>query len=235
MRSIISITGICAALIMLFSGCTASQHENSAGNPTGGLRYLALGDSYTIGTAVDSAQSWPYQLSDSLRAAGLRIDTTHIIATNGWTTTDLKEGIAVVRPDSAFDLVSLLIGVNNQYQGLDKELYRLEFRELLEQAIAFAGSDTSRVFVVSIPNYGVTPFAKNRQPEKIREELREYDRMASDIAGEYGIPFINITPISEMAADRSDLLADDELHPSEAMYSLWIRELLPVTKDMLAQ
>jgi lysophospholipase L1-like esterase len=203
---------------------STNKPENQPSEP---LRYLALGDSYTIGTAIDQENSYPNQLADTLISKGIEIETPQIIATNGWTTTDLKEGIQEAQPDSNFDMVSLLIGVNNQYQGKDIGLYRTEFRELLEKAISFAGGNADHVFVISIPNYGVTPFASSRNPEKIRTELQNYDRIAKEISSEYDIPFINITPISELAADDLSLLATDELHPSAKMYSMWIGEMLP--------
>ena len=199
------------------------------------VRYLALGDSYTIGTAINPQNSYPYQLADTLRMMGISVDTTQIIATNGWTTTDLKGGIQETAPSSDFDLVSLLIGVTNQYQGKEIELYKTEFRELLEQAIGFAGGNAGNVFVISIPNYGVTPFAESRNPKKIGAELIEYDRIARDISSEYDIPFINITPISELANYDLSLLASDELHPSAKMYSMWIGEMLPTVTKIIEQ
>lgn len=219
-------------LFVLSMGCQPQQKplENADIEP---VSYLALGDSYTIGTGIEVDNSYPYQLADTLRAKGITVDTTHIIATNGWTTTDLKKGISENTPDSAFNLVSLLIGVNNQYQWLDIELYRTEFRELLEQSIEFAGGKSENVFVISIPNYGVTPFAQSKDPDYIRRKITEYNGIAEEISSEYDIPFINITPISELAEDDLSLLASDELHPSAKMYSMWIDEMLPTITEIL--
>jgi lysophospholipase L1-like esterase len=197
------------------------------------VSYLALGDSYTIGTGIEEENNWPTQLSEALINKGLRVDKTEVIAVNGWTTTDLKNGIAEASPDSSFDLVSLLIGVNNQYQGLDIELYRTEFRELLEQSIAFARGDTSRVFVISIPNYGVTPFGEYGNPEVIGEEIAFYNNIAEEMSRDFGISFVNITPISEEAEDDNSLLASDNLHPSSEMYEMWIEKMLPTVTQII--
>lgn len=221
-------------LFLIFTNCKRDIEHPPANSPTP-VTYLALGDSYTIGTGIEEANNWPNQLADSLTANGLPVDTTQIIATNGWTTTDLKNGIEHENPDSAFGLVSLLIGVNNQYQGLEVDLYRSEFRELLEQAIAFAANDTGNVFVVSIPNYGVTPFAASRNPVTIRQEIEVYNDIAKQISAEYNIPFINITSISELAANEASLLASDELHPSAKMYAMWIEEMLPTITKIIKE
>lgn len=230
-----------SALLMLLLGSalwalpSCTRHENQP-NQTHfeALKYLALGDSYTIGTSINYDKNWPSQLTDSLKSHNFSVDTTVIIAQNGWTTTDLKTGIAETEPKQDFNLVSLLIGVNNQYQGMDISVYKTDFRELLEQAITFAGGDTSRVFVVSIPNYGVTPFASSKNPAKIRAELSAYNQIAQKISAEYTIPFINITPISELATDNPNtLLAADKLHPSAEMYSKWIEKIQPTIVNIM--
>ncbi|MEX0724136.1 MAG: SGNH/GDSL hydrolase family protein [Gracilimonas sp.] len=223
-------------LIVLFTGCQSENevnfNSNSESEPAS-ISYLALGDSYTIGTGISEENNYPNQLTESLVSSNFTVSELEIIAVNGWTTTDLKVGIEQEKPDSTFDLVSLLIGVNNQYQGLDIELYQNEFRELLEQSIAFAQGDTRRVFVLSIPNYGVTPFAQSRDTAAIRQEIAIYNEIAENISVEYDIPFIDITPISELAADDTDLLASDNLHPSAEMYGLWVEEMLPTIKQIL--
>ena len=132
-------------------------------------------------------------------------------------------------------MVSLLIGVNNQYQGLDIELYKKEFRQLLKQAITFAGNDASHVIAVSIPNYGVTPFGQSRNPVIIRQEIQVYNDIAREITKQQNIPFVNITLISEFAAHNASLLASDNLHPSKDMYAMWVAKLLPVTTEILLQ
>ncbi|MCH2451041.1 MAG: SGNH/GDSL hydrolase family protein [Gracilimonas sp.] len=219
-------------LFFLFSNC---HSKNNGLNPSEiePISYLALGDSYTIGTGIDVEENWPMQLSDLLKDNNLTVRNTKIIAANGWTTTDLKKGIQDENPDSSYNMVSLLVGVNNQYQGLDIELYKTEFRELLEQSIAFANGDTGKVFVVSIPNYGVTPFGKLRDAEKVTREIASYNEIAKNISAEYGIPFVNITPISEMAEDDRDLLASDDLHPSAKMYGMWVKEIMPTVTQLL--
>ncbi len=222
-------------LILLFFTNCGNKIERSIPSDTEPVRYLALGDSYTIGTGIEVENSWPNQLADSLRAKGFSIDTTQIIATNGWTTTDLKNGIDNEDLSSTFDVVSLLIGVNNQYQGLGLDVYRTEFRELIDQAITFASGDTSNVFVVSIPNYGVTPFAQSKNPVIIRQEIQVYNDIARQISAEYSIPFLNITPISEQAEDDASLLASDNLHPSAKMYAMWIHEILPTVTDIIRE
>lgn len=200
------------------------------------LSYLALGDSYTIGESVNPSLRWPEQLVDSLNAINkLSFNSPQIVARTGWTTGELHKAIAESNISETYDLVSLLIGVNNQYRGYDIELYRQEFRALLEKSIYFAGNNTERVFVVSIPNYGVTPFGIKKGEGKIRQELLEYDKIAEQISSEYGIPFVNITPISERAKTDSSLIAKDQLHPSGNMYTEWIHEILPVVKSLLSE
>lgn len=220
--------------VVLVSACNSKidTTESVISEP---IRYLALGDSYTIGTGISEENNYPQQLTDSMTVRGYTFDTTAVIATNGWTTTDLKNGIQEAQPSNNFDLVSLLIGVNNQYQGLDIELYQTEFRELLDQAISFAEGDTSKVFVISIPNYGVTPFGQSRNPVVIRQELAMYNNLALDYTSELGISFINITDISELAENDSTLLAPDDLHPSAKMYAMWVEKMLPRVTELLEE
>ena len=213
--------------LILLTGCNSKIDPSETLDPEP-MSYLALGDSYTIGTGIAEHNNYPNQLTDTLSAKGYLIDTTAVIATNGWTTTDLLNGIEKADPISDYDLVSLLIGVNNQYQGLDIELYQTEFMELLGQAISYAGGDTSKVVVLSIPNYGVTPFGKSRNPVVIRQELEMYNSMAEQFASDYGIPFIDVTGISELAENDTTLLAPDNLHPSAKMYAMWVEEMLPI-------
>lgn len=199
--------------------------------PMGGpaFNYLALGDSYTIGTAVDPAERWPCLLLNRLEPAidvssgTARLD---VVAVNGWTTTALLEGIDVRRPDlrESYDLVSLLIGVNNQFRGRPLAAYRLEFEELLQTAIAFADDRPGRVFVVSIPDYSYTPFGgDNRQ---ISRELAAFNAAAREIATDYGVVFLNITPISEEGLEKPELVASDGLHPSGVQYRRWVEEVI---------
>lgn len=197
------------------------------------IKFLALGDSYTIGESVATDKRWPVQLANRLNEDGFEVKEPKIIATTGWTTAELLEGIEKDNPIENYDLVSLLIGVNNQYRGYEIDIYKTEFRILIEQAIKFAGNKSENVFVVSIPNYGVTPFGQTRGEEKIRTELLEYDRIAKEIANDYGINFVDITPISEKAKSDLELVADDNLHPSGKMYSEWTDKIYPVVKSIL--
>jgi|TARA_R110001599_G_scaffold8254_2_gene39958 lysophospholipase L1-like esterase len=197
------------------------------------ISYLALGDSYTIGEAVSEEQRWPVQLTEKLNEAGIHVDDPLIIAKTGWTTDELQKAIVEKNPKTDYDLVSLLIGVNNQYRGYPIDQYKKEFKELLLQAVAFADGDTTKVFVVSIPNYGVTPFGIEKGEEKIRQELLLYDSIADSISSAYNIPFINITPISEKAKKDSSYIASDQLHPSGKQYSEWVDLILPKVKLML--
>ncbi len=194
------------------------------------LRYLALGDSYTIGTAVTEEERWPYLLSQQLEAknsnpAKPEIDLD-IVAVNGWTTRDLITGIQARQQQllPEYDLVSLLIGVNNQYQGRSLAEYRVEFEELLNTAIRYAGGDTSRVLVVSIPDYAFTPFGGGS--EQITNELIEFNAVGKSFAEQYHVPFLNITPISQEAEADPELVASDTLHPSGKQYARWVKEVL---------
>lgn len=195
------------------------------------ITYLALGDSYTIGTAVDETERWPVLLAEYLRSASRdpaqkRYETTpDIIAVNGWTTTDLKAGINR-RMDllPAYDLVSLLIGVNNQYRGGLLGAYENEFEQLLNTAIAKAGNDPQNVFVVSIPDYAFTPSGGG--DATISQELDQFNAIASDIAERYGVEFIDITPISRQGFEDPELVATDNLHPSGKQYRRWVDEVI---------
>jgi len=199
------------------------------------LKYLALGDSYTIGEGVGSSLRYPVQIADSLKRRGYSIASPEIIAVTGWTTSDLKTGIKTADPRGPYDLVSLLIGVNNQYRGMDINIYRKEFGELTDQAIFYAGNDTGRVIVFSIPDWGVTPFASGRDREKIAGEIDQYNAINQDITLSKGIVWIDVTGISRLAEKDETLIAADGLHPSGKMYTEWVRVAVPEIVKMLEE
>jgi len=194
------------------------------------LKYLALGDSYTIGEGVAEELRWPNQLAKKLEGVTIEIKKVEIIAKTGWTTRDLLNGIEARAPEK-HDLVSLLIGVNNQYQKRPFEQFENEFSMLLNQAIDLVG-DKDNVFVVSIPDYGVTPFGSG-DPEGIGKEIDKYNGYIAATCESMGIPFIDITGISrELGANEGALVAD-RLHPSGTQYTRWTEAILPVVINLL--
>lgn len=187
------------------------------------LRFLALGDSYTIGEAVDLQQRWPNQLVAMLAEKGLSFEIPQIIATTGWTTDELSAAIDRENPQGTFDLVSLLIGVNNQYRGYSLESYTSEFEALLKRAIAFAGDDASKTVVISIPDWGATPFAADRDRVLISKEIDAFNAANKEISMKYGIAYIDITQHSRLALNDSTMTTTDLLHPSGMVYTHWAR------------
>ena len=198
--------------------------------------YLALGDSYTIGEGVDAAGRWPAQLARALRADGVALADPRIIAATGWSTDELSAAIDAAGPLGGFDLVSLLIGVNNQYRGRSVADYRGELDALLARAAAFAGMRADRVLVLSIPDWGVTPFAiqSGRDRGLIARELDAFNTTARELCGARGIAFVDITPVSRERGAEPAMLADDGLHPSAAMYAQWTHLALPVARRLLS-
>lgn len=188
------------------------------------ISYLALGDSYTIGTSVDMADRWPVQLARELVDDSITVTEQRIVATNGWTTSDLINGINTADLNERYDLVSLLIGVNNQYQGQPLNGYQRQFEELLQTAIGLAGGDPRKVFVVSIPDYAFTPFGGGSQT--ITDELLRFNAAANFIADDFGVLFLNITPISQQGLENPNLVANDNLHPSGEQYRRWVDEVI---------
>ena len=191
------------------------------------MRYLALGDSYTIGESVEPSQRWPAQLTTRLRERGFPLEEPLIIATTGWTTGDLSRAIIQTSPLGPFDLVTLLIGVNNQYRGLAEEEYRHQFRGLLQRAIAYTGNDPSRVIVLSIPDWSVTPFASALGAEqssltRISAAIDRFNGINQAEAERAGAYYIYVTFVSREAAIDRSLLAADGLHPSGKMYARWV-------------
>ncbi|UXX80020.1 SGNH/GDSL hydrolase family protein [Reichenbachiella carrageenanivorans] len=196
-------------------------------------KYLALGDSYTIGEAVTADQRWPHVLQGRLVGDGIKIEKPEIIAATGWTTDELQAAIEMAKPAKHYDLVSLLIGVNNQYRGYPIRQYKVEFEALLVQAIGFAQGKPAQTFVVSIPDYGVTPFAAAKNTVKIAREIEEYNRIAQVFCSKYQVAFVDITADSRRASSDPALIAEDGLHPSEKMYKKWVEAIYPVVKPIL--
>jgi lysophospholipase L1-like esterase len=195
--------------------------------------YLALGDSYTIGESVPFESSFPYQVYERLRVNGLDMAEPMIIAHTGWTTDELQAAIDPEALTPPYNLVTLLIGVNNQYRGKDIDNYDVEFTRLLEQAIELAGGKTGNVIVISIPDWGVTPFAADRDRETIGWEIDAFNKINYTRAKEAGVHYVDVTEISRTAGDDTTLLADDGLHPSAKMYALWTDKLVPVAESIL--
>jgi len=221
-----------------FSGCTKKANVpviNSNDTTTvkmtqyGTITYLALGDSYTYGQSEPQDLSFPYQLVSTLKAnSSFYIPAPTVIATTGWTTEDLIDAIASsnIHTDK-YSIVTLLIGVNDQFRGLPQSEYQVNFQQLLNTAINFASGDTSRVFVLSIPDYGVTPFA-NGQDSVIGPQIDQFNAINKAISIKAGVNYIDITAISREAATDPTLIAPDGLHPSGKMYGDWIQKLEPL-------
>lgn len=185
------------------------------------LTYLALGDSYTIGEQVPAAESFPMQVAGRLKAAGLPLAEPVIIAKTGWTTGELQEAIDKAAITDIYDMVTLLIGVNNQYRGYSVDDYRKDFAALLEQAIGFAGQRTGRVLVLSIPDWGVTPYASGRDRNVIAQQIDAYNMVNRTLTQKAGVNYIDITPGTREAATDESLLTGDGLHPSGKAYAQW--------------
>ena len=189
------------------------------------IKFLALGDSYTIGESVEENLKWPNQLSDALSKKGFQIKRPKIIATTGWRTDNLKDAVKAAGLKEEYSLVSLLIGVNNQYQGRSVQQYGPEFKDLLLTAIKLAKGKKENVFVVSIPDYGYTPFGKPKQAE-ISKAIDQFNEINKSITVNMGIKYVSITDISRLGLDKPDLVAEDGLHPSGKMYSMWVERIL---------
>ncbi len=197
------------------------------------FRFLALGDSYTVGESVSKGECWPARLIQMLHDRELDIGEPVIIAKTGWTTDELDEAIDREHPRGQFDLVSLLIGVNNQYRGRSTKEYGKEFSGLLRRAIGFAGGEASHAIVLSIPDWGVTPFANGRDRMKIATEIDSYNRVNLEEATRAGAQYVDVTSISRTALNDPSLIASDGLHPSGRMYGEWARLTLPTATMIL--
>ena len=192
------------------------------------MSFLALGDSYTIGEGVPLHESYPYQAVQILRKKGVNILAPEIVAKTGWTTDELQAAINNAKFLPLYDLVTLLIGVNNQYRGKSAELYAEEFETLLKQAIAFAGNDKGRVVVLSIPDWGATPFAEGRDREKIKAEIDAFNVINRKISSKYKVHYIDITPGTRLAAQDPTLVTKDKLHPSGKEYAKWAEKVAKI-------
>lgn len=195
--------------------------------------FLALGDSYTIGEGVPASERWPVQLVQRLRDDGVAIAEPQLVARTGWTTRNLSVAMNEVERSGPYSLVTLLIGVNNQYRGLAVEDYLAEFEALLQRSVVLGGGEPSNVIVVSIPDWSVTPFAAGRDRSEIAAEIDIFNAINREIATRFGVRYVDITPISREAETDLKLLANDRLHPSGKMYGLWVELILPEAREVL--
>lgn len=196
--------------------------------------YLALGDSYTIGEGVPVAENFPYQTIQLLRKSGHDFHPAEIVAKTGWTTDELQQGISNSLLRKQYDMVSLLIGVNNQYRGRDLPQYEAEFESLLKQAITFAGNHPEHVFVLSIPDWGVTPFAEGRDREQIAHEIDNYNAINKAVAQRFQVHYFDITEGTRMATTDRTLLTADHLHYSGKEYGFWAAQLAAGIEQQLS-
>lgn len=225
--------------VMLFAGCSKNDNSpqllspeinKSAATVTASRQqtYLALGDSYTVGESVSQAQSFPYLLVSKLNSKGKNFAAPRVIARTGWTSNDLQKAVIAANITQRYDFVSLLIGVNNQYQGLSKSAYRSQFKDLLNRAISHAGGKVSHVSVISIPDWGQTPFGKKsgRNTQKITEDIAAFNAINKAESGSRGVSYTNITPASNRVTSDPALVAPDGLHYSGKMHAIWVDAII---------
>lgn len=219
-------------IIIVFSlACTSNIMDDQNPDivesiPNSKSNYLALGDSYTIGQSVSEVERFPVILTNQLNKMGHSYNAPRIIAKTGWTTDELASAIVDENIKDTFDLVTLLIGVNNQYRGRDVENFRKEFKSLLNQAIDFAAGNKDNVIVISIPDWGVSPFAANKDREQIAMEIDLFNKIKKEETEDSGVRFVNITGISRSALNDPGLIAEDGLHFSGKMHELWVDEII---------
>jgi lysophospholipase L1-like esterase len=187
------------------------------------ITYLALGDSYTVGEKLDEAASWPFQLASYLNSKGFSVDNPEIIAVTGWRTDELKDSIASqnYKPNT-FDMVSLLIGVNNQYQKRPFKQFKQEFEDLVQTAISLSLNDEKGVFLVGIPDYSLSKFAQEKKLRGVSLSLKRYNRFIKKMSQRYQISFYPLQKLSKPLHTNEEMLAEDLLHPSELQYGVWV-------------
>ncbi|WP_461083261.1 SGNH/GDSL hydrolase family protein [Spirosoma flavus] len=201
--------------------------------PAANYSFLSLGDSYTIGESVAEADRWSVQLAGMLRKEGVDVANPDIIAKTGWTTAELQDAIKASGNQKTYSLVSLLIGVNNQYRGQSQDQYRTEFKDLLQTAIKFAGGKSNHVFVLSIPDWGASPYATGQNKTKIAQDIDQFNAIAKEECQKASIPFVDITPLTRSAAGDASQFASDGLHYSGKQMQQWAIKALLVAKGLL--
>jgi len=201
----------------------------------GKLRFLALGDSYTIGESVASSERWPMQLAARVRGDGIDLSDPIILARTGWTTEDLLAGMDQAKLSDKFDLVMLLIGVNNQFQGRSEEEYRQQFSELLKRAVGLAGGEVGQVVVLSIPDWSVMPFGRNFDAKRMSGEIDRFNAICREETVGAGAGYVDVTATSRGATTRPELIAGDGLHPSGEQYGEWATAAMGVVKTAVAR
>ncbi len=256
MKKLVGIVTIAIPLFFLIFACFSCRKEKTMNQPTTAatdttikkdtiakdttgttastaLRYLALGDSYTIGQSVSEMDRFPAQTVKMLAGNNINIDSIQYIATTGWTTVNLIDAISAQNPPHTFDIVTLLIGVNDQYQGMDTASYRPHFTTLLNTSVALAANRPERVFVLSIPDYSATPFVPSSDKARVRKEIDQFNAINKEITLAHNIAYIDITPASREALSDPSLVANDGLHPSGKQYAKWVALLAPIIKNVL--
>ncbi len=225
--------------ILLLVACTQRSNESvMIVNPDASASkysFLSLGDSYTIGESASASDCWSVQLATMLQKEGVDMGSPDIIARTGWTTAELQDAIKASDNKKTYDLVSLLIGVNNQYREQSQDRYRTEFKELLQTAINFAGGKPGRVFVLSIPDWGASPFAQGRNQKQIASEIDAFNAIAKEEAEKLSIAYVDITPLTRKAAGNDTQFASDGLHYSGQQMRLWAEKALPTVKALFRQ
>lgn len=238
------IISFAAVLLIVLAACKKSMdrgqtfvtpvvHDTVTTPPSANKSYLALGDSYTIGQSVATEERFPNQARALLFAGGTNIGQLDIVATTGWTTGNLLAALAANPPLNKYDVVTLLIGVNNQYQGRTLSEYRQEFASLLSKSIGYARNMPTHVIVLSIPDYSVTPYANGMDSVRIAMEIDQFNAANKDISFSMGVQYLDITPVSREGATDATLQAPDGLHPSGKQYGRWAALLAPMIKAVL--
>ena len=233
------------AILLAITACTKTGGDSSLMEPVyipqpGNINppdttqtYLALGDSYTIGQSVPEQARFPAQTVALLRQSNIPIRTPVYVAATGWTTLNLMDAIKSAQLLPSYDVVSLLIGVNDQYQLRDTTNYRQRFTALLNKAISLAKNNSKRVFVLSIPDYSVTPFVPAQNKEAVSRQIDLFNAINKQVAEQYQVSYTDITPGSREGATNPSLIANDQLHPSGSEYAKWAALLAPKIKQVL--
>lgn len=221
------------SFLIAFTFCFSQVSRSQSKNVNKSLSYLALGDSYTIGESVSPKDRWPIQLKNVLNSNETKLKEPKIIAETGWRTDDMLNAAKKQLEDTTFDVVSLLIGVNNEYQGRSPKSFESEFEKCLIYSIKKSNYGKKGVFVLSIPDYGYTPFGEKNQ-SSISERINAYNDICKRICEEYGVLYINITDISRRAKEEDSLVADDGLHPSAKQYALWVEKAVVEVAELIS-